>query len=406
MPVYRVIARGSTAAALPPLGKAIMSQRKELIERLRQQREQGDAPRLIRAWIDLAAGRGVRLLSLDGSTATGRLSQLVEMPADEADRMRREVTVVEVELLPGFNVHPPVSPTPEKPPLPPGLKPRDLWHLRAIGLTDARRKGFTGTGVGVTIAELGAGMDETHPELRGKIAAAVEFERTTGAAKPLARSADTVDGYGTHVAGLICGTNVGVAPGARLVNALMLPRGQGTLTDFITAMNWVADQPDVQVAVIAAGIRGELPELNAVLNSLVSVGILPVVAVGNEGEGQTRSPGNSPAGLSVGASTRKGKVAAFSGSGMAVADKKRGRVPHVAAPGEDVVSCYMGDGYRAMSGTSMAVPIVAGVAALILERRPKLTVAQLKKAIFSTCKALDEPAERQGHGLVQVKAAL
>lgn len=409
MPVYRVIPVALTADPLPPIGKAAMNRaaREELIRRLRRQREQGDAPRVIRNWIDRAGNRGVRLLPFDHIPAAGRISLFVEMPSEEADRMRSELTVVQVELIPGFSIPPPVVfPLPEKPPLPPGLSPSDLWHLRAIGLTAARRKGFTGTGKGVTVAELGTGMDESHPELQGKIKAAVEFDEKSGAANALAQSEDTAMGYGTHVAGLVCGTNVGVAPGTKLINGVTFRGGQGTLTAFLGAINWIAAQSSVQIVVIAAGFDYVIPEMNDLIGQLVAVGILPIVSVGNVGEGRTMCPGNCAVALSIGAATRKGKVSAFSSSGPAIPKRKRGRVPHVVAPGENVVSCTKGGAYQVWSGTSMAAPIAAGVAALILEKHPGLTVSQLKEAILSTCKDLGEPTERQGGGLVQVKAAL
>src|SRR5947209_6547808 len=101
MPVYRVISRSPTAAPLPPLGGAGMSRaaREEQIRRLQQQREQGDAPRVIRDWIDRAGPRGVRLLPFDGSPIAGRISLFVEMSIEEAERMRRELTIVQIEAL-------------------------------------------------------------------------------------------------------------------------------------------------------------------------------------------------------------------------------------------------------------------------------------------------------------------
>jgi subtilisin family serine protease len=66
----------------------------------------------------------------------------------------------------------------------------------------------------------------------------------------------------------------------------------------------------------------------------------------------------------------------------------------------------MGGGYEAWDGTSMATPVVSGVAALILEKDPNLTIPELEDVIFDTCLDLRLPVERQGCGLVQVKGAI
>lgn len=407
MPVYRVSPPAPSANPLPPLGSARMDRKskEEQIRRLQQLRGQGDGAGKIQKWIDRAGPRGVRLI-FPGSPTAGRFALLVEMPPAEADRLVRDLPGTRVEVLPGFSVPQSAALGASRKARPTSPDRLDLWHLDAIGLTAARRKGFTGTGRGVTVAELGTGVDDTHPELREKIQEAVEFNRASGGARRVRRSVDTLGGYGTHVAGLICGDQVGVAPGVDLISAVMIPGGQGTLTDFFMALEWVANRPEIQVVVIAAGLPGHLSEMDLAITRLVEVGILPVVAVGNEGPGKTRSPGNCPDALSVGAADRRGRATSFSGSGTFVANNHRYHVPHLLAPGVDVVSCWGGGGYQANSGTSMATAIVGGLAALVLERRPEMTVADLKEALLSSGKRGGEPTDRQGHGLVQVKAAL
>jgi subtilisin family serine protease len=108
----------------------------------------------------------------------------------------------------------------------------DLWHLQAIGLQAARSNGFQGTGAGVTVAVLDTGIDASHPELAGKVSDMVSFDVPNWQAVPQAVSTDT-SGHGTHVAGLICGNQVGVAPGAKVVNGMMIPNGHGNVSDFI-----------------------------------------------------------------------------------------------------------------------------------------------------------------------------
>jgi subtilisin family serine protease len=71
------------------------------------------------------------------------------------------------------------------------------------------------------------------------------------------------------------------------------------------------------------------------------------------------------------------------------------------APGEGVFSCVMGGGYEPWDGTSMATPIVSGIAALLIEKYRDMTVSDLQEAILNSCKDLGLPPQRQGHGLVQ-----
>ncbi len=127
--------------------------------------------------------------------------------------------------------------------------------------------------------------------------------------------------------------------------------------------------------------------------------MLPVFAVGNEYAGSSRSPGNYSEALSVGAFDKKGRVADFSSS------QRFDRtvdpiVPDLVAPGVDIVSAKPGGGYQSMDGTSMATPHVAGLAALLLEAKPKATVKKLEAAIFASCaRPKGMPPERGGLGI-------
>jgi subtilisin family serine protease len=103
-------------------------------------------------------------------------------------------------------------------------------------------------------------------------------------------------------------------------------------------------------------------------------------------------------------------VSNFSGSGELVVDHHKFAVPHVLAPGEQVYSCVtgVGDGdgdlYEPWDGTSMATPIVSGLAALILERYPNISLTDLKEKLYQDAVYdYDEEATRQGGGIVQFK---
>lgn len=330
-------------------------------------------------------------------------STIVDITEKEAELLRQALpdTVVipnrQIELIPPLK---PVTAAVKS-----DVDASDLWHLQAIGLESARNNGFLGSGQGVTVAVLDTGIDPTHSELQGgRVAGAFTFDKD-GNAQPMTPSQDT-DGHGTHVAALICGRKVGVAPGAKVLNALMIPYGTGTIVDFYNVINWAARQPEVSIVNISAGIRGYTEDLRPAIESLLAVGVLPVVAIGNEGRNRTRSPGNYIEVLAVGAASQNSRVGAISGGGTMFVNNQQYLVPDLVAPGIQVYSAVQG-GYEAWDGTSMATPIVSGIAALILEKHPNLTVVELIDALLTTCKQLGgEPVERQGNGLVQVTSAL
>ncbi|MDJ0661406.1 MAG: S8/S53 family peptidase [Crocosphaera sp.] len=278
------------------------------------------------------------------------------------------------------------------------LKDDDLWHLKAINYNLSPQV----TGKNITIAVLDTGIDSSHPALRVKISKAVEFDILQGQVKELANSLDT-DGHGTHVAGLICGRRIGVAPDATVINGLMIPKGRGTLVNFIIALEWAANNPEIQIVNLSAGLQGFFSDMEEVIRDMLAVGVLPVCASGNEGENYTRSPGNYRSVLSVGASNKQGRVTSFSSSGTLIVENTTYKIPHLVAPGEAVYSSVVQGGYEAWNGTSMATPIVSGVAALLLERYPDLTVLDLREELLNRCELLlNQSKERQGKGLIQV----
>lgn len=77
-------------------------------------------------------------------------------------------------------------------------------------------------------------------------------------------------------------------------------------------------------------------------------------------------------------------------------------VPDLVSPGADVTSCVMGGGYEAWNGTSMATPIVSGIASLYLEEDPLISLSDLSDKVLDSVKDLGFPVSRQGAGLAQV----
>jgi subtilisin family serine protease len=357
----------------------------------------------LRRWVRDAESRGVKALSgmeHHHTPITG--TKVLELTKEEVEKLLREVT--DVEVIPDRRIEL-IQPQRVTASNKTALESDDAWHLQAIALDKLRSTaGFEGRGEGVTAAVLDTGVEAGHPEIEGRVSRAVTFDVDKWDAEEQSPSRDT-DGHGTHVTGLFCGKTVGVAPAAKVVNGVMLPGGFGQTSNFILAMEWAGTQPEIQLVNMSGGLPGYLPEMTTAVAGLLAAGVFPVVAIGNEGRNQTRSPGNYVEVLSVGASTRENKVASFSGGGTITAESHSYQVPDLVAPGEQVYSCVMSGGYEAWNGTSMATPIVAGIAALLLEKHPDVTVTDLREEVLMSCMDLGLEIDRQGEGLIQVKLA-
>ncbi len=274
---------------------------------------------------------------------------------------------------------------------------RPLWH-----------RGLDGTGV--LIGHLDTGVDGGHQMLRGRVADYALFDEE-GQRIVGAEPADgDADGHGTHTAGILVGATrsggaAGIAPGASLVTARVIEGGD-VVARILAGLEWMAAS-GVRVVNLSLGLPGYRAAFEVLLEALDGRGVLCVCAVGNEGAGQSRSPGNYRKVLSVGAVDRTGQVADFSGSATIRHAPPPYDVPDLVAPGVRIVSAVPNGGYVEMSGTSMAAPHVAGLAALLCEATGgRATVADLRDAILGAC-ALPrgETAARAGSGIPDARRA-
>jgi subtilisin family serine protease len=262
--------------------------------------------------------------------------------------------------------------------------PRDLaiaddWHLRKIGLAP----GIPG-GDGVLIGVLDTGIDRAHPEFAGKTVHFAEFDALGRQISNVARDAGE---HGTHVCSIAAGATAGVAPQAALAVAAVLttktPTGMsGSLIQIVNGFNWLVPatfgraNPGVDVINASLGGGGFNIYLQSAVQNARNIGIPLIAAIGNGGRsgiGRHGSPGNYPETLSVGATDNQDQIADFSDWGVAPPPTgPKYPVPELCAPGVNVYAAKPGNQMQYMSGTSMATPIVTGVAARRMASNPAL----------------------------------
>ncbi|XP_021943356.1 bacillopeptidase F [Folsomia candida] len=245
------------------------------------------------------------------------------------------------------------------------------------------------------------------------------------------------NGHGTHTMGTIVGANgIGVAPGARWIACKALSaQGSGTNAGLISCGQWVAcptlpngQSPDcTKIPHVVSNSWGggqANPFYNEVINTWHSMNIVPIFANGNSGPACTtaNSPADSLAGvIGVGATTDTNGLASFSSKGPTIGGRPK---PDISAPGQNIRSAWHTPGtnaYNTISGTSMAAPHVAGVAALLKAHNSDLTWEQINANMNSNantqnvvptgqnCGGVDEsifPNMAFGSGIVNARASL
>lgn len=194
---------------------------------------------------------------------------------------------------------------------------------------------------------------------------------------------DDEDGHGTHVAGVAAGKTYGVASKANLIAVRVLDaNGDGRGSDVLAGMQWAADDAEsknqISKSVINMSLGAEYTEaFNKATAAIIDKGIVVVAAAGNEGaDASDVSPASTPDVITVGATYRNDTRAEFSNWGIAL---------DVFAPGVDILSAWIGNATASMiiSGTSMACPHIAGLAAyfIALEKNGSSTPAKIAEKI-------------------------
>ncbi|MBW3572995.1 MAG: S8 family peptidase [Gemmatimonadetes bacterium] len=231
---------------------------------------------------------------------------------------------------------------------------------------------YTNTGLGVNAYIVDTGIDIDHVEFAGR--ASHGFDAFADG-----QNGNDCNGHGTHVAGTTGGTVYGVAKAVKLVGVRVLNcDGSGTWSGVVAGIDWVA-QNRVLPAVANMSLGGGYSQaVNDATTRLIDAGVATAVAAGNDGRDACKySPASTPRAMTIGWTTRIDEKSTFSNLGDCV---------DWFAPGSGITAAWIGSGNtetNSISGTSMASPHAAGVAALYLQSNPGASPDAVRDALYA-----------------------
>lgn len=270
------------------------------------------------------------------------------------------------------------------------------WNLPVIGTEQGWNISKGKENIEIAIVDTGVDLD--HPDLKNRLVKGLNLIDEN-------REPDDDNGHGTHVAGIIASetNNTEGTAGMTWYNKIlpvkaMGAKGYGTTFDIARGIIWAVDH-GADVINLSLGNYQPSNMLEEAVTYAFSKNVIMVSAAGNDGSNQPTFPSAYPEVLSVAAIDYNGKRAKFSNYGDYI---------DIAAPGVSIPSTYFNKQYAALSGTSMAAPHVAGLAALILSANPELTNKQVMNIIRKSAIDLGEQGKDVdfGSGLIDVNSAL
>jgi uncharacterized repeat protein (TIGR01451 family) len=309
----------------------------------------------------------------------------------------------------------------ERPEVLPGVLPDPQavqWNIAQIR-ADLVRGALRVDGRGAVVANIDTGVDFLHPALhthyRGYdshglyVHACNWFDATGGGATYPVDG----NGHGTHTMGtMVGGQGIGVAPGAAWVAVRAFDSQGIALESWLhAAMQWIVEPgpgctpPDI-VNSSWSSSWGGIDVFRTDVQVLRAAGIFAPFAAGNNGPaaGSIDAPASYPEAFAVGAVSAQDMIASFSGRGPSTWYSANLVKPDVTAPGVQVLSSLPGGTYGESDGTSMATPHVAGLAALMLQADPTLTVDGIEKTMESTAVPLGGPIPNNHYGWGRIDA--
>ncbi|WML49091.1 S8 family serine peptidase [Neobacillus sp. PS3-34] len=318
------------------------------------------------------------------------------------------------------------------------VDPNIQWDINLIGVPKVWKQGIDGKGI--VVGSLDTGVDYTHPALFRKWRAVDENGKVSNPElswfDPTPRHTilpfDGI-GHGTHTMGIMVGSEengthkIGVAPGAKWMSARIFDSSGHTTTEILLeAGQWMLAPTDAEGNLhpelapdVINNSWGGGPGLDEFYRLIVqawkAANIVPVFSAGNTNSpykaepGTVANPANYPESFAVGATDKFNNLADFSLRGPSPYGQIK---PDVSAPGVKVLSSFLNGSYVEEDGTSMAGPIVAGVAALMLQENASLDVDKLEYIIKQTATPMTNsdynisPNNGYGYGIVNAYNAV